>query len=78
VAATNYTTTASVTLATLAATYDGIASIFHHLAAVKRQQNVNIIMSAIVLNGDNTITFTFTNALPVNAEQLLHLGVVQT
>jgi hypothetical protein len=76
VAATTYTTTQAATLATLSTFYRGLESLFAHLAAVKDQQNVNIIVTSIVLNGDNTVSITFTNALPFgSAEQLAHLGI---
>jgi hypothetical protein len=79
-AATTYTTTNPITLAQLAPAYRVIAVLFEHLAAVKEQQGVNIIVTALVLNPGptppaNTVSITFSNALPVNAEQLLHLGI---
>lgn len=77
-AATTYTSLQAVTLATLAPAYDQVALFFQHLASAKRQQNVNIILQAMVVNPDNTISFTFANALPVSVDQLTHLGIAQT
>lgn len=74
-AAQTYTTTQPVTLAQLAAAYEVLSTLFAHLAAAKRQQNLNIIVSALILNGDNTVSITFTQPLPLGADQLLHLGI---
>ena len=75
-AAKTYTTTQPVTLATLAQAYRAVAGVFEHLALIKEQQNVNIIVTALVLNGDNTVSITFSNPLPFESPaQLLHLGI---
>lgn len=75
-AATTYTTTRAVTLATLDEAYLVLSVLFLHLAMIKRQFGINVVMTAIVLNGDNTVSVTFNNPLPnAAADQLAHLGI---
>ena len=75
-AATTYTTTAAVTLGTLSQAYRTLALIFDHLALIKDQLGVNIVITAIVLNANNTVSMTFNNPLPnAAADQLAHLGI---
>lgn len=75
-AATAYTTTQAVSLATLAPAYRALANVFDHLAQIKDQFGINVVLTAIVLNGNNTVSFTFNNPLPnAGADQLAHLGI---
>lgn len=82
--ATTYTTSVAATLATLESYYDGLSALFSHLARLKGQLNINVIVTTIVLNPGpnppaNTISITFANALPWTgdelAKQLAHLGL---
>lgn len=81
--AKTYTTSQPVTLATLATAYRILSTFFMHLALIKEQQNVNIIVTALIVNDGttgpaaNTVSITLTNPLPFEtAAQLLHLGIV--
>lgn len=75
-AATTYTTTAAVSLATLSQAYRVLANVFDHLALIKDQLGVSLVITAIVLNGNNTVSITLNNPLPnASADQLAHLGI---
>lgn len=75
-AATTYTTTQAVTLATLDEAYLVLSVLFLHLAMIKRQFGINLIITALQLNGNNTVSVTLNNPLPNAAiDQLQHLGI---
>lgn len=68
-AQTSYTTQQAVTLATRAEAYRRIGDFLQHLDPL----NLNLL--SMVLNGNNTISFTLNNPLP--QAQADHLGLVE-
>jgi len=65
---TTYTTQQAVTLGTRAEAYRRIGDFLQHLDPL----NLNLL--SMVLNGNNTISFTLNNPLP--AQHVDHLGLV--